>query len=72
MDKLHINANKISTLKYFLARFPYISDKTGTCDIIIQGFIDVGMLYAKKVFGLIFMQFKKQREEVLPDMNENY
>ena len=68
MDKLYINANTVRILKDFLARFPYMSDNTCTCDRIIQGFIDVGMLYANHFFGLIFMQFKKQKEEVSPDL----
>ena len=46
MDKLHINAKKVSILKDFLSCFPYMSDKTRICDIIIQVFIDVGMLDA--------------------------
>ena len=48
MDKLHIKANKVRILKGFLSRFRYMLDKTCTCDKIIQGFIDVGMLYAKQ------------------------
>ena len=50
MDKLHINAKIVRMLKNFLARFSYMSDKTCTCDRIIQGLIDVGMLYAKHKF----------------------
>ena len=47
MDKLHIKTNKLRTLKDFLARLLYMSDKTCNYDIIIQGFIDVGMLDAR-------------------------
>ena len=50
MDKLHLKSNKVRILKDFLARFPYMLDKTCICDRIIQGFIDVGMLDAKHKF----------------------
>ena len=47
IDKLHLKANTVRILKYFHDRLPYMFDKTCTCDIIIQGFIDVGMLDAR-------------------------
>ena len=50
MDKLYLKANKLRILKYFLASYPYMSDRTCTCDRIIQVFIDVGMLDAKHSF----------------------
>ena len=50
MYKLHINANKVRILNDFLARFPYMSYKTCTCDRTIQVFIDVVMLDAKHKF----------------------
>ena len=43
MDTLHPKAKKLRMLKYFLAHFPYMLDKTFTCDRIIQGLIYVGM-----------------------------
>ena len=61
MDKLHINANKVRILKDVLARFPYIPDKTCTCDRIIQGFIDVGMLDAKHKFWPDFYAILKTK-----------
>ena len=36
MENLHIKANKVRILKYFLDHLPYISNKTCTCDVIIQ------------------------------------
>ena len=57
MYKLHIKVNKVKILKDFLALFPYMSHKTCTCDIIIQGFIDVGMLDTKHMFCPDFMEF---------------
>ena len=36
--------------KDFIARFPYMSDTTFTCDIIMQVFVYVGMLDAKHKF----------------------
>ena len=66
MDKLHINENKVRTLKYFLASFSYMSYKTCNCDRIIQGFIDVGILDAKHKFWPNF--YAKKREEVSPDL----
>ena len=50
MEKLYINANKVRILNDFLARFPYMSYKTCTCDRTIQVFIDVVMLDAKHKF----------------------
>ena len=50
MDKLHLKEKKVRILKYFLAHFPYMSDKTCTCDRIIQGFIDFGIVDAKHKF----------------------
>ena len=44
--KLHLKGKKVSILKDFLSCFPYMSDKTRICDILIQVFIDVGMLDA--------------------------
>ena len=61
MDKLHINANKVRILKDVLARFPYIPDKTCTCDRIIQGFIDFGMLDAKHKFWTDFYAVLKTK-----------
>ena len=42
MDKSHLMANKVRILKDFLASFPYMLDKTFTCDRIIKGSIGVG------------------------------
>ena len=67
MDKLHLKDNKVRILKYFLARFPYILDKTCTCDRIIQGFLDVVILIAKHNFWPDFYAILK-REEVSPDL----
>ena len=52
-------------LKNFLARFTFMLDKICSCDRIIQGFIEVGMVDAKNKFWPDFMQFKK-REELSP------
>ena len=50
MDKIHLKEKKVRILKYFLDRFHYMLDKICTCDRIIKGFIDVGMLVAKHKF----------------------
>ena len=68
MDKLHLKANKVRILKVFLPRLPYMLDKKCTCDVSIQGFIDIGMLDVKHKCRPYFMQFEKQREEVSPDL----
>ena len=54
MDELHINAKKLRILTDFLAHLPYMLDNTCTCDRIIQGFNDVGMLDAKHKFWADF------------------
>ena len=64
MYKLHLKGKKVRILNYFLARFPYILDKTFTYDRIIQGFIDVDLLDAKHKLWPDFYAIKKQREEV--------
>ena len=68
MDKLHLKANKLSTLKNLLANLPYILDKTCNCDRIIQGFIDIGMLDAKHKLWPYFYAILKKGEEVSPDL----
>ena len=55
-------------MKDFLAHFPYILNKTCTCDRIIQEFIYVGMLDEKHKFWPDFYAIKKQREEVSSDL----
>ena len=50
MVKLHLKANKVSILKNFFACFPCMFYKTFTSDRIIQGFINVGILYTKHKF----------------------
>ena len=62
MDKLHLKAKKLRMLKDILDRFPYILDKTCNCDRIIQGFIDVGMLYTKHNFWPGFYAIKKTKK----------
>ena len=66
IDKLHLKANKVRILKVFLARFPYMLDKTFTCDRIIQRLIDVDILDAKHKLWPDFYAIKKQREELSP------
>ena len=61
MKKLHINKNKVSILKDFPARFPYIYDKTCTCEMIIERFVNVDMLDAKHNFWLYFYAILKTR-----------
>ena len=61
MDKLHINTNKLRILKYFPTRFPYMLDNKCTCDIIIQGIVDVGILDAKHKFWPDFYAIKKTK-----------
>ena len=63
MEKLHINAKQLRTLKDLLACFSYMSDKTCTCDRIIQGFIDVGMLDSKQKFWPYFYAIFKNKEK---------
>ena len=65
MDKLHINANKVRILKGFIACFHYMSDKTCTCDRIIQGYIDVGMLDSKHKFWPEFYAIKKTKRIII-------
>ena len=65
MDKLHLKVNKVRILKYFLARFPYMLDKTCTCDIIIQRSIDVGMLDAKHKFWTDFYAILKTKRRCI-------
>ena len=48
-------------MKDFLAHFPYMSDKKCTCDIITQGFIDIGMLDVKHKFWPGFYAIKKTK-----------
>ena len=43
--KLHLKGKKVIILKDFLSCFPYMSDKTCICDIIIQVFIDVTCIF---------------------------
>ena len=50
MDNLHLKGNKGRMLKVFLDHFPYMLVETCTCDRIIPGFIDVGMIDAKHKF----------------------
>ena len=65
MDKLHLKANKVRILKDFLVHFPYMLDKKFTCDIIIQGFIDVGMLDAKhKLWPDFYAILKTKRRSI--------
>ena len=61
LDKLHLKAKKVSILKDFLASFPYMSYKTCTCDRIIQGLIDFGMLDAKHNFWPDFYENLKTK-----------
>ena len=42
-----------------------MSDKTCTCDIIVQGFIDVGMLYAKHNFWPDFYAILKTKRRII-------
>ena len=65
MDKLSLKANKVRILKDFFARFPYMLDKTCTCDIIIQGFIDVGVLDEKhKLWPDFYAILKTKRKRI--------
>ena len=50
MEKLNLKGNKGRMLKVFLDNFPYMLVDTCTCDRIIPGFIDVGMIDAKHKF----------------------
>ena len=61
MYKLHLKGNKVRILKDFLDSFPYILDNKCTCDIIIQGLIDVGMLDTKHKFWPDFYAIKKKK-----------
>ena len=61
MDKLYINAKQLGILNYFLTRFPHMSDKPCTCDRIIPGFIDVGMLDTKQKFWPDFYAILKTK-----------
>ena len=65
MDKLHLRAKKVRVLKDFLDSFPYLLDNTCTCDRIIQGFIDVGMLDAKqKPWPDFYTNLKRKRRSI--------
>ena len=65
MDKLHLKAKKLRILKGFLDRFPYMLDKTCTCDRIILGFIYVGMFGVKhKLWPDFYAIFKKNRRSI--------
>ena len=55
MENLNLRAEQVRILKDILTHFPYMSYKACTCDRIIQGFVDVGVLDAEHKFGLIFM-----------------
>jgi hypothetical protein len=46
-DGINLKQNKVRILKDFLARLPYMLDKTCTVDNIRKGFVSVGMLDAK-------------------------
>ena len=61
MDKLPLKAKKVRILKDFFACFPYMLDKTCTCDRMIQGLIYVGMLDAKHKLWPDFYAIKKTK-----------
>ena len=61
MYKLNLKAKKVRILKYFLACFSYMFDKTCNCYIIIKGFIDIGMLDAKQNMWPDFYAIQKTK-----------
>ena len=62
---LDLKKNKARILKDFLARLPYMFDKTCTCDRIMEGFVDVGMLDEKhKLWPDFYAILKTKRRSI--------